>query len=101
MEAEQHLAGFLYQKNAFVFSVSEVFHPDFVRISIAEIDFPAKLGGKVSGQSDLGSRFFYAVFIGADPMDVGGMGKHAPRVIFEFVPLLQKVIPAMITDFFD
>ena len=29
------------------------------------------------------------------------MRKHAPRVMFELVPLLQKIIPTMVADLLD
>ena len=31
-------------------------------------------------------------------MDVSGMSQHAPRLILELVPLLEEVVPAMVTD---
>jgi hypothetical protein len=55
-EPEQHLAGFRYQKNPFVFAIGKIFGADLVRISVTKIDFPAELGGKASGQSDSAPR---------------------------------------------
>ena len=100
-QLEKHLAGFGHEQNAFVLTIREIFGADGVRIAVAEIDLPASLLGDLRGERDLDAAFFDAVFKCADAAHVRRMREHAPRNIFELVPLLQKIIPAMVADLVD
>src|SRR5205085_5407716 len=50
------------------------------------------------GQRDLGAAVFHAILERADSPHVSGMCQHAPRIMFELVPLFEEVIAAMIPD---
>ena len=53
------------------------------------------------GQRHLDAAFLDAVFIRADAPDVSRVREHAPRMMFEFVPLFEKIIAAMVAHFLN
>src|SRR5436309_1205489 len=89
------------QQNALVLAVRKILNPDAVRVAVTEVDTLALLRWDLGGQGYTRAWFFDAVFKSAQAVNVGAMRKHAPRVLFEPVPLFQKVIAAMVTDFLD
>src|SRR6185437_13233924 len=101
VELEEHFAGFGDHQHAFVFAIGEVFRANALWIAVAEIDFAADGFRDGRGEGDLHAAVFHAVFIRADAADVRGMCDHAPGIVLKFVPLLQEIIPAMVTEFGD
>jgi hypothetical protein len=99
LELEKHLTCLGNQQHAFVFSIREFLGANALRIAIAQIDPAAGRFRNGRGQCDLHAASFDAVLECADAADVGRMREHAPGILFEPVPLLQKIIAAMITDF--
>src|SRR5207249_3503927 len=98
---KKHFASFGHQQDAFILPAGEFFRSDGFGIAIAEGDLPALLRRNLRGERDLGAALLNAILIAAEAADVGRVGQHAPGNVFELVPLLQKVIAAVVTDGFD
>src|SRR3954470_15302966 len=95
---KQHLAGFRHEQDAFVFPVCVIFGPNRLRIAVTKIDFTASLCWDARGQSHLGAALLYAAFKRANPAHMRRMREHTPRIMFEQLPLIQKIIATMVTD---
>ena len=98
---EKHLARLGNEKNAFVLAISIIFRVDRIGIAVTEVDQLALLRRNARGQRDPRPAFFDAVLICADAANVSGVGQCAPRIALIFVPLLKKVIEAVVADRLD
>src|SRR5262245_46296944 len=92
LQPVQHLPRFWHQQNAFRLAVRELFDADAGRIAVTKVYALARLRRNLRGQRHTGARFFETTFISTQSVNVGTMSENAPRVMFEPVPLLQKVI---------
>src|SRR5437016_4424533 len=98
VQLKEHLAGFGHQKNSFVLTIGKFLQAQGGWVAIAKIHLPASLRRDLRGERDLGAAFLDAVLERAEAAYMGGMSQHAPRHVFEFVPLFHKIIPAVIAN---
>src|SRR5437667_10706811 len=101
LQPVEHLPRFGHQQNAFVLAVREPLDSNPGRITVAEVYTLALLRRDFCGQRYPRARSFNTVFKSTQSVDVRAMSEHAPRVMLEPIPLLQKVIATMVTDFLD
>src|SRR5207253_8666451 len=72
-------------------------------IGIAQVDEPTAFLWNARSQRHRDARRFNATcgVVGTRSLDVCAMGQNAARDILKAVPLLEEIIPYMVTDFVD
>ena len=74
---------------------------DGLGIAPAQVDPAAALGIYPGGQADLDPRALLAVFVCAQPAQVGRVGQHAPRLFAKALPLRGEVVAHVVADALD
>src|SRR6266700_8236151 len=98
---EKHFARFRHQQHAFVFAIGKIFEANGFWVTIAEIDALAGCRRDLRRERDGGPATLDSVFEGTDAAHMRRMRQDAPGNMFKFVPLFQKIIAAMVADFFN
>ncbi len=100
-EPIKNLAGLGHEQNAFALAVGEVCDLDALGIAITEVDGAAGVRGDLSGEGDSGAWLFLSLAESAQAEHMRGMCQNAPGMMFDFIPVGEEVVTAVVADLFD